>query len=57
LAQEIDTDEFPGIEAALEVFCNVIRETLARLVGHRDFKHVSLQETDEAMDVRSRDCD
>ena len=44
-------EEHPGIEEALQSFIGVLRDQLEATCRLREFKHVIIQETEDALDV------
>jgi len=59
ILSELDQETFPGIEEALSLYLDVIREVLVKLSELKEFKHVTLTETDTELqhqDAQSSLC-
>jgi hypothetical protein len=47
----MEVEEFPGIEEALQTYVDVIKGQLIELCKLREFRHVTLQETEDEIKV------
>ncbi len=50
----MEIEDFPGVEEALQSYIAMVRDQLSALCRLKEFRHVSFQETDEPLQVRSR---
>ena len=51
LNQNVNADEFPGLRKALHAYVDVVRNVLVRLCETREFQHITLTETSNALEV------